>query len=154
MSIRAAISAIAVALLAGCASVSMESKEKSDTAKKFGAPAAGNASVYIYRSGQLGGALKKDLWINGKCVGESAPNVFFREEVKGGQEHTISTASEFSPNDLILKAVAGAIYFVRQYIKLGVFVGGAGLELVSDEEGRREVSSLDLATAGKCSGPR
>ena len=145
---------LAAAVLSGCASVSMESKEKSEVAKRFGQPSAGNAGVYIFRAGSFGGALKKDLWINGKCVGESAPNVFFYEEVKGGADHTVSTESEFSPNDLLLKAVAGVNYFVRQYLKIGVFVGGAGLELVTEDEGKKEVSKLELAAKGTCSKPR
>jgi hypothetical protein len=132
----------------------MESKEKSEAAKKFNQPTAGTAGVYLFRSGSFGAALKKDLWIDGKCVGESAPNVFFYEEVTGGADHTLSTQSEFSPNDLILKTVAGMNYFVRQYIKIGVFVGGANLEVVSEEEGKKEVSKLELATKGKCSAPR
>lgn len=154
MSMRAAAFSVAIALLSGCASVSMESKEKSDWVKKFDQPNAGAAGVYLFRTGGLGTALKKDLWINGKCVGESAPNVFFYEEVKGGVDHTVSTESEFSPNDLILRAVAGVNYFVHQYIKLGVFVGGASVELVSEEEGKKEVSKLELATKGKCSTAR
>lgn len=144
----------AVAMLSGCASVSMESKEKSNAAKNFGPPSAGNAGVYIFRSGGLGTALKKDLWIDGKCIGESAPNVFFYEEVKGDSDHTLSTESEFSPNDLILKAVTGVNYFVRQYIKMGLFVGGADLELVPEEDGKKEVSKLELAIKGTCSKPR
>ncbi len=151
MSLRALVSAMAVVLIAGCASVSMENKEASEAAKKFGQPGNGNAGVYIYRSGSFGGALKKDLWIDGKCIGESAPNVFFYEEVKGDVEHKISTESEFSPNDLIVKTMAGVNYFVRQFIKFGVFVGGAGLELVQEDEGKKEVSKLELAKKGTCS---
>lgn len=154
MSIRAAASLLAVALLAGCASVSMESKEKSESAKKFARPSPGTAGIYVFRSGAFGGALKKDIWIDGKCIGESAPNVFFYEEVKADAEHTVSTESEFSPNDLVVKVVAGVNYFIRQFIKFGAFVGGAGLELVSEEEGKKEIAKLELATKGKCSAPR
>lgn len=132
----------------------MESKEQSEAAKKFSQPSAGYSGIYIFRTGGAGGALKKDLWIDGKCVGESAPDVFFYEEVKGDVEHTLSTESEFSPNDLIVKAVAGINYFVRQYIKMGVFVGGAGLELLGEEDGKKEVSKLELAKKGTCSNPR
>ena len=151
MSLRTIGSTIAICLLAGCASVSMESKEKSDSAKKFGSPSSGNAGFYIFRSSSFGGALKKDIWVDGKCIGESAPNVFFYEEVKGGVEYKISTESEFSPNDLLVKAATGVNYFVRQFMKLGVFVGGAGLELVSEDEGRKEVTKLELAKNGICS---
>lgn len=151
MPTRILAATLIVTLLAGCASVTMESKEASDSAKKFAQPSSGNAALYIYRSGSFGGALKKDLWVNGKCIGESAPNVFFYEEVRGDAEHKVSTESEFSPNDLLVRVKAGVNYFIRQYIKMGLFVGGAGLELVSDEEGKKEVSSLELAKKGNCS---
>lgn len=146
-----AMAALAAALISGCASVPMESKEASAKAKQFNPPATGNSGLYIYRDSFVGKALKKDIRVDGKCVGESAPDVFFYDEVKGGQEHKISTESEFSPNDLTIKTVAGQNYFIRQYIKLGVFVGGANLELINEEEGKKAISSLELAQKGTCS---
>lgn len=151
MSARNALAGLTILLSAGCASVSMESKEQSDAAKRFSLPTSGNAGLYIYRAGSFGGALKKDVWVNGKCIGESAPNVFFYEEVKGDAEHKISTESEFSPNDLVIKVKAGVNYFIRQYMKMGLFVGGAGLEAVSENVGKKEVADLALATKGSCS---
>jgi len=148
---KLSLAVVALSVLSGCATVTMESKEKSDAAKKFAAPAADKAGLYIFRAGSLGGALKKDVWVDGKCLGETAPNVFFYEEVAGGTEHKISTESEFSPNDLVLNTKGGQNYFIRQYIKLGVFVGGAGLEVIDGENGRREVAELELATKGNCS---
>ncbi len=135
----------------GCASVPMESPETSAMAKQFNPPSEGKAGIYVYRSGSFGGALKKDVWINGECIGETAPNVFFYEEVAGDSEHKISTESEFSPNDLSITTETGKHYFVEQFIKMGVFVGGAGVKLVDEEEGKKEVASLDMAKKGKCS---
>ena len=151
MTLKTLALAASICLLAGCTSVPMESKEQSEAAKKFPPPSAGNAGLYIFRSGSFGGALKKDVWVDGNCIGESAPNVFFLQEVKGDKEVKIATESEFSPNDLLLKVSAGVNYFIRQYIKLGVFVGGAGLETVSEDEGKKEVSKLELAKKGTCS---
>jgi hypothetical protein len=148
---NAIVLASTVLLFVGCASVPMESTENSAAAKKFNAPAGDKAGLYIYRSGSFGAALKKDVWVNGKCIGETAPNIFFYEEVAGGEEHKISTESEFSPNDLMLKVQAGKNYFIRQFIKFGVFVGGAGIELVDDEKGMADVSKLELAKQGTCS---
>lgn len=34
---------------------------------------------------------------------------------------------------------------LRQYIKIGLFVGGANLEIVSEEEGKKGVSKCKLA---------
>jgi len=138
-------------LFVGCASVPMEPESVSKKVKAFNPPSNGNAGLYIFRDSAVGGALKKDIWVDNKCIGESAPDIFFYEEVKGNQEHKISTESEFSPNDLIIKTVSGKNYFIRQYIKVGVFVGGANLELIDETEGKEAVSELEMAKKGTCS---
>lgn len=84
-------------------------------------------------------------------MGETARNTFFYEEVDAGVEHKISTESEFSPNDLMLTVEAGKLYFIKQYIKFGVFVGGAGLSLVEEAMAKKEIQELSLATRGHCS---
>lgn len=148
---KLALAAFASSLLAGCASVPMEDKEASAEAKQFSTPPAGSSGLYIYRTSGMGTALKKDIKVDDKCVGESAPNMFFYELVKGDTEHKISTESEFSPNDLLVKTESGKNYFVKQYIKMGLFVGGANLELVDEQEGKNAVSKLELARQGNCS---
>lgn len=85
-----------LALFTGCASVKMESKEASDKAKQFAQPQSGMAGLYTYRDSFVGKALKKDLWVDGKCIGESAPDVFFYTQVTGGK-HVVSTESEVFP---------------------------------------------------------
>ena len=151
MNAKLILGTIFVAALTGCASVPTESTEKSDEAKKFATPPSGTAGVYIYRSGGFGTALKKDIWIDDKCVGESAPNTFFHEVVKGDEEHTVATESEFSPNTLKLKTDSGKNYFIQQYIKMGVFVGGAGLKVIDEEKAKAEILKLKLAKPGTCS---
>lgn len=141
-------------LVTGCASVSMASKEDSTKAKQFNPPTANNAGLYVYRNSFVGKALKKDIWVDGKCLGESAADVFFYTEVEGGKKIKISTESEFSPNDLDLLAESGKNYFVRQYIKMGVFVGGAGVEQMTEEEGKADVAKLEMAKPGTCSGSK
>ena len=138
-------------LVTGCASVSMAPNEESAKAKEFKEPGSNNAGVYIYRNSFVGQALKKDVWVDGKCIGESAPDVFFYTQVEGGKTHKIDTESEFSPNTLELTMDAGKNYYIRQYIKMGVLVGGAGLEQVSEEQGKKDIVPLGLATQGLCS---
>lgn len=128
----------------------MESKEDSAKAKQFAQPKGGNSGLYTYRDSLVGKALKKDIWVDGKCVGESAPDVFFYAEVAGGKEHSIATESEFSPNTMTQMVEAGKNYFIRRYIKFGAFVGGAGLELIPEEQGKAAVAKLDLAKPGTC----
>lgn len=151
MKIASFILLSATLLASGCASVDMASKAESVKAKEFNSPSQGNSGVYIYRDSFVGKALKKDVRINGKCVGESAPDVFFYTEVEGGKTHKIDTESEFSPNTLELMFEAGKNYFIRQFIKMGVFVGGAGLEQIPEEQGKIAVSKLEMAQPGKCS---
>jgi len=142
---------ITLAALSGCASVDMASKAESAKAKEFNPPSTGNAGLYIYRDSFVGKALKKDVWVDGKCIGESGPDVFFYTEVAGGKKTKIDTESEFSPNTLELMTDAGKHYFVRQYIKMGAFVGGAGLEIIPEEQGKAAVAKLEMAKQGKCS---
>jgi hypothetical protein len=129
----------------------MESKDLSAKAKEFNAPSEGTSGLYIYRTSGVGSALKKDIWVDDKCIGETAPEMFFYEEVEGNQEHKISTESEFSPNELLVTTESGKNYFIKQFIKMGVFVGGANLELSSIEQGKKDLSEIDMAIKGNCS---
>lgn len=148
---KTSILALSVLVLTGCASVDMANKDESDKAKQFSAPSAGNSGVYVYRNSFVGKALKKDIWINGDCLGESASDVFFYTQVEGGKKHKIETESEFSPNALEVFMEVGKNYFVRQFIKMGVFAGGADLEQVTEEQGKADVAKLDMAQPGNCS---
>lgn len=143
---------ILASLLSGCASVEMESIQKSNLTKEFNAPSPNKAGVYVYRADtHFGAALKKDVWIDGKCIGETAKGVFFYHEVEGDKEHTVSTESEFSPNALVVKMKNGMLYFFQQYIKFGLFVGGAGIEQKDEATGKRGLAELNLAKKGNCS---
>ena len=145
------LTATFILLISGCTSVPMVSVDKSNKAKQFTLPPEGKSGIYIYRDSSFGGALKKDVFIDDKCIGETAPNVFFYKEVEGDKEYKLSTESEFSPNDLIVKVKSGMLYFVRQYIKMGIFVGGAGLELIENSKGKEAVKGLEMAKKGTCS---
>lgn len=150
----AALAVSASLVLSGCASVNMASKEESTQAKEFKQPAAGQAGLYIYRNSFVGQALKKDIWLDDNCIGESANNVFFYTQVPGDKEYKIATESEFSPNTFTATLAAGKNHFFRQYIKMGVFVGGANIEAVSEEQGKKDVAQLELAKMGTCSAPK
>lgn len=142
---------LTVAILTGCASVNMASQEASDKAKKFSTPSDGKAGLYVYRDSFVGKALKKDIYVNGECLGESASDVFFYKEVDGNKKHKIETESEFSPNALEVFMEAGKNYFVRQFIKFGAFVGGADLEKIPEEQAKTAIAKLGMAEPGHCS---
>ncbi len=151
MKFAALFAASAALVLTGCASVELAPPAESAKAKQFAAPSEGNAGIYIYRNSMVGKALKKDLWVDGKCVGESAPDVFFYTEVAGGKVHAVETESEFSPNKLEMMFEPGSTYFIRQFIKMGVLSGGADLEQVPAAQGKADIADLSLAQSGNCS---
>lgn len=134
--------------LSGCATVPMAPSAQDQAMKAFNPPAKGMSGLYIFRDSSFGGALLKSIYVDGKFLGESGPNVYFYTEVRPG-EHTLSTESEFSENHLKLTTEAGKQYFVRQYIKMGLFVGGANFEIVPDNEGKKAVMECKLAVTGK-----
>ncbi|WP_241647438.1 DUF2846 domain-containing protein [Rosenbergiella metrosideri] len=150
-----AVSALLAALtLTGCASsVPLASDTENMKAKSFPVPSEGYSGLYVYRDSFVGKNLKKDIYLDGKCVGETTDKVFFYQQIESGKPHVLATESEFSPNNLPLNStVSGKNYFIRQYIKMGVFVGGAGLELMSEAEGKRVVAKprVRLASGGTC----
>ncbi|MCF7203531.1 DUF2846 domain-containing protein [Pseudomonas oligotrophica] len=136
--------ALGFAVMTGCASVPMEAPEKDQAFKAFPAPPQDQAGLYIFRDSLLGAALKKTVKIDGEVIGETAANTYFYRTVTPGS-HLLATESEFSDNTLELDAQAGKNHYVRQSIKMGLFVGGAKLTEVSDEEGRKAVMNTKLA---------
>ena len=152
--------ALASSLAAGCASVPMESLERTTTAKQFDPPSDGMAGLYIYRNTFYGGAAYTDVMVSeagvmseyGYCIGSSAPYVFFYEEVEGDKSYKVSTkfSWEESPdpdNDLLIKVKSGMNYFFQQYLRM---IGGTGVDLVDEEQGKEEVSKLDMAAKVGC----
>lgn len=142
---------LSLSLITGCAQVPMADKNASNKAKLFEKPAAGYSGIYVYRLGGPGTALKKDVHINGNCLGETAPYMFFYEQVPAGKQYKISTESEFSANDIYLNARDQEIYYIKQYMKMGLFVGGADLLEVNEHTGKADVMSVELAKKGICS---
>lgn len=138
-------------VLSGCSSVPMATESESNVVKQFKTPSENTAGLYIFRKDAfVGQALSMNVKVDGKCLGATAPGVFFYEEIEGDKEHTIAIESESPDNDLIIKAESGELYFVEQFIKMGAFVGSADLEKHNTESGKKEVLMTNLAIKGNC----
>lgn len=133
-----------ISLVTGCASVNMEPPTVDIEHKKFLPPPEGKAALYIFRDSSIAPAIKKTITVNGKVIGESATKVYFYQVIDPGTT-TIATESEFSDNSLVFDAAAGTNYFIRQYIRFGVFVAGANLEMVDEYTGKIAVRKTKLA---------
>jgi len=137
---------LAVTLLAltGCSSVPMAPKEQDAASKTFKTSSPNLAGIYIYRNSFMGQALKKDLSVDGVKIGTTSNKVYFHKELTPGP-HTVSTESEFGDNALTFMAESGKNYYFRQYIKLGLLLGGSGIESVTETDGREAVLECDEA---------
>jgi hypothetical protein len=65
----------------------------------------------------------------------------------------LATKTPMASAGKLVETESGQNYFVEQYIKMGVFVGGSNLELVDEEEGKKDVTKLEMAIKGKCDTP-
>lgn len=138
------ITMLGFAVLTGCASVPMDSPSADTALKAFTAPPADKAGLYIYRDSFAGQALKKTVKIDGEVIGETANRTYFYRLVNPGNR-VIATESEFSDNAIDLLAVAGQNHYVRQSIKMGVFVGGAKLEVIPEATAQAHLQKCELA---------
>jgi hypothetical protein len=82
--------------------------------------------------------------IDDVVIGETANKTYFHKEIAPGS-HILATESEFGDNTLPFNADAGKNYYFQQYIKMGAFTGGAGLEAVSEADGQQAVLQCNEA---------
>lgn len=130
-------------LFVGCASVIEAPKDEDQKAKQFKEPTDGTANIYIYRNLFLGNALKKSIYLDGKRLGETNYCSFFVKNTNAGT-HVLSTESEFSENHLVVELKPNSNNFYEQYIKMGVFAGGADLKNVPFNVARSKILECPL----------
>ena len=138
---------IASYYLTGCISVPMASLEADTARKEFSSPSQDISGLYIFRTplpSYQDILVKRSIYLDDELIGDSLPKTYFYREVQPGK-HKLSTESEFSNNDLTIDIKGGRNYFIRQYLKMGLLSAATGIELVSEEEGRKRVLKSKLA---------
>lgn len=155
----AAFSAVLVLLLSGCASVPMAPLDQDTKAKDF-SPIPNKASLYIYRNESFGAAIPMTVSVNGKALGQTAAQTYFRLNLTPGKYNVESHAENVS--SLPLTTEAGKNYFVWQEVKMGMWMarsllqqtdettGRAGVmesKLIASSVSESDLSSLDAQTA-------
>lgn len=130
--------AAAVAVnLVGCASVQMADTQQDAAAKQFKV-AADKAGVYVYRNESIGAAIKMDVLVDDKPVGQTAANTYIYTEVKPGK-HTVTSKSE-NTDTVEIDAKPGLLYFIWQEVKMGVLYARTKLHVVSEADGKKGVN--------------
>ncbi len=129
-------------LLAGCASVPMGDSGRDNDLKSF-ASKPGVASIFVYRNETMGAAIRMDVSVDGKPLGQTAAKTYLYTEVEPG-DHVITSMSE-NTDRLDINAEAGQVYYVWQEVKMGLLYARTKLHLASEEEGKKGVNESKLA---------
>jgi hypothetical protein len=91
----------------------------------------------------MGAAIKMDLTLDGKPIGQSAAKTYFYKEVEPGK-HTITSTSE-NTDTLEVDTKAGTLSFIWQEVKMGILYARTKLSLVDAETGKAGVLESKLA---------
>jgi hypothetical protein len=108
-----AVIGILLVLLSGCASTPQGSLSSDADAKRFD-PAPNAAIIYIYRPIGAGHGVST-IWLDGRLVGESLPQSFFRVAARPG--HNRITTSGNDPGRLELDTRSDGVYFVEARVE-------------------------------------
>ncbi|TYC61236.1 DUF2846 domain-containing protein [Zoogloea oleivorans] len=133
--------AVLAASLVGCASVPMGDAKKDAELKSFSVKPE-VSGLYIYRNESMGAAVRMDVDVNGKPLGQTAAKTYFYTEVAPGK-HTITSKSE-NTDSIQIETVGGKLYYVWQEVKMGILYARTKLHLVSEEEGKKGVLETQL----------
>ena len=139
---RVLIAAVLASSLGGCASVPMGDAKQDAASKTFSVP-ADKAGVYIYRNESIGAAVKMDVELDGKAIGQTAANTYLYKEVAPGK-HTISSKAE-NTDAIDIDAKPGTLSYVWQEVKMGILYARTKLHLVGEAEGKKGVLETKLA---------
>lgn len=128
--------------MVGCASVPMGDEKQDAALKVFKAPAE-TAGVYIYRNETMGAAVKMDVELDGKLIGQTAANTYLYKDVSPGK-HTITSKAE-NTDAVEIDARRGTLSYIWQEVKMGILYARTKLHLVDESEGQKGVLETRLA---------
>lgn len=135
------VAALALSLV-GCASVNM-GDAKQDAALKTFTIAPDKSGVYIYRNESMGAAIKMDVELDGKHIGQTAAKTYLYKEVAPGK-HTITSKAE-NDSSIEVDAKPGVLLYIWQEVKMGIMSARSKLQLVDQAQGQQGVKETKLA---------
>src|SRR5215475_7317379 len=130
MSFKSILTCAALSLvvaLAGCGIAPLASP-KDDTLAKEMLPVQGKAVIYLFRNSPPSEGWTIPVTLDGKDMGVTGGQTYFRWEVSPGQHMIISKTHKWS--GLVVNAEADHIYYVWQDIGIGFFVPTSELKFV------------------------
>ena len=115
-------------LVAGCANLA---PPETDTLAKLMQPVSDKAVVYLFRNEPASAPWQITVRMDGKEMGETRANTYFRWVIEPGR-HVITSEAD-NEAGLVLDAEPGRIYYVWQDIQFGFFQPRTELQLVDQQ---------------------
>ena len=135
------IAALSISLV-GCASVNM-GDAKQDAALKTFTTSKDKTGVYIYRNESMGAAIKMNVELDGKTIGQTAAKTYLYKEVTPGK-HTFTSKAE-NDSSIEVDAKPGTMLYIWQEVKMGIIGARSKLQLVDQAQGQKGVQETQLA---------
>ncbi len=107
-------------------------------------PPEGKALVYIIRPQIQGSLVVFKNYINERYIGATKGRKFLYEILEPGMYTITSKAEKY--NSLELEAEPNKIYFIKQNLKMGIWMMRVQLELINEVKGRKLLKKCKLFT--------
>jgi len=107
---------LSLTFLGGCASTPQASRSRDAQAKQF-ISYPSSSTIYVYRTDFGGEADDAVLYVDGRLIGETLRQAFFRIDVNPGK-HLLNGIAQ-DQGSLTLETRPGKIYFVEQAVIAG-----------------------------------
>ena len=114
--------------LSGCGTAQLASPSADTTAKLMQPPGEGKAVIYVFRNSPPSYGWVIPVTLDGKDMGVTNAQTYFRWEVAPGEHMIISRTVDWS--GMVVTAEAGKTYYVWQDIGVGLFVPTSELKQV------------------------
>lgn len=134
----AALGAVVVLLLQGCAATGPKSTEM--TAALNMVPDGYGRIVFYRTNSVVGAAVQPDIRLDGQVVGQSKPGGFFYVDASPGKH--VATASTEATANLEVHVMPGQTHYVRSAIGMGLLVGRVILTVEGMIVAKGDLSSL------------
>ncbi|MBX9811036.1 MAG: DUF2846 domain-containing protein [Burkholderiales bacterium] len=125
---------LSLAALGGCASTPQASPQRDAEAKQFRAHPATSA-IYVYRTDRHAEESGTDLYVDGRLIGATLQQSFFRIDVNPGM-HVLNGMGP-DQGSLRMETRPGQVYFVE----LNVIAGNSHFAVVAPQVARQAIIS-------------
>lgn len=96
------------------------------------------ARIYVVRPTIVGYAIPMNVIDGSNLIGKTGPKGYLCWERDPGKAELRGVAENVST--LTLNMEKGAVYYVQQHVRLGIFIAGNKLRQMTEDEGKKKVS--------------